>query len=405
MSGQKAPIRRIVSQLLSLVLLDRLFPGLPAFRGIKFGVGSIANQTEQLFPASRSVTPNAILIERYPLKIAAESETFDEIGAHIVANATVFYNRRFSPMLVGRNCILPERREPGPWDFGKSGSYRTPGSVMFQSQKTIGFRSGFTRRKLSEALYIGTRAPDNYYHWLINALPALHLANNSAIVPENAPVLIPEILRTRSQLVEALELVANTRPIEYFRMSESIHVRRLFIIDPPPVYDTPLSRNQKDRRPLTMHRDAINSFRDQILRGVGTKAGEVATERLFLLRPKGDPRAANQEELLRVSESFGFRGVSTEMMSFVEQVELFSRAKFITGPSGAAFTNILFSSKAKVLIYMNSIDENENFFALLASVGGGEVFSLGAGLDQHKSPRKISLIRYRQALSFLLSRE
>ena len=188
-------------------------------------------------------------------------------------------------------------------------------------------------------------------------------------------------------------------------MSESIHVKRLFVIDPPPVYDTPLSRNQKDRRPLTLHSLAMNSFRDNILQAVVPKPGKVAKERLFLLRPKGDNRAVNQEELLRVAEDFGFLGVRTEVMSFMEQVELFSTAKFITGPTGAAFTNILFSSKAKSLLYKASLDDNENFFALLASIGGGQVFSLDYGPDESDNPGNLSPVRFRKALQSLLPSE
>lgn len=403
--GQIETILGLISKSLTTVLLDRFIPGIPVFREISFEIGSIAKRSELLLAPSLSVIAREAPIENLLSKSVAESETYEGIRAHMLENATVFYNRRFSPLLVGRNCVAAARKEPGPWDFGVGRPGREPGSVLFQNGMTIGFRGGGPSRRLDEVLYVGTRAPDNYYHWLINALPSLHLANQSTLVPGSAPVLVPEILRTRSQLVEALEVVANNRPIEYFGMSESIRAKRLFMVDPPPIYDTPLSRNQKDRRPLTFHNLAMASFRDKILQAVDPKPQELARERLFLLRPTGDNRGVNQEELFRVAEDFGFIGVRAEMLSFMEQVELFSTAKFITGPSGAAFTNILFSSKAKSLIYKASLNQNENFFALLASIGGGSVLSLAYEADERGVSGNLSPVRYRKALETMLQKD
>ena len=70
-------------------------------------------------------------IEGYPREIAAEWDTYDEIGAHMLAKATIFYNRRFSPVLVGKVCVLPKRKEAGPWDFDISGIDKKPGSIKF----------------------------------------------------------------------------------------------------------------------------------------------------------------------------------------------------------------------------------------------------------------------------------
>lgn len=406
---QKAKLPRAVSErllrLLTKVAIDRFIPGFPVFREISFDTYSLAENTEELLPSSRPRKRSEIDTRKSNSANVPTLEDFSAIRACVVADATVFYNRRFSPLLVGRNCLLPQRNEPGPWDFAVTKIEKIPGTTMLHMGKTIGFRGGFSKRKIPQALYIGTRSPDNYYHWLVNALPSLHLANQSKLIPPGTPVLVPDIVRTHTQLVEALKVVSKNRPIEYFGKAELIQVKRLFFVDPPPFYDTPLSLERQNRRPLSFHWEAITSYRNHICRTVNLNPRNEGDERLFLLRGTGDPRSANQEELLRVAEEFGFRGVRTELMTFTEQVNLFSAAKFLTGPSGAAFTNILFSRNSRVLLYKDYTDENENFFSLLASVGGGKVFTMISRASEGGEGNFISPARYREGLKKLLSGE
>jgi len=402
-------LRRAVLQFIgsffSALPLDLIVRGMPHFRKIRFGIESQATESETVFAASNSLIAQEIPIEACSSVTHAELRPYKPIRAHVLKGATVFYNRRFSPLLINRRCFVPERSESGPWDFGVDRNNKLPGSVTFQHGRLIAFRGGGSRKNLAEALYVGTRAPDNYYHWLTNALPSLHLASKSAIIPARAPVLVPQVVKSHTQLLEALELVSVGRPIEYFEMHESLNVQNLFVIDPPPVYDTPLSQILNNRRPLAVHREAISSFRESLLEHVKQKPAGEGQKRLFLLRPNAEPRSANQHELLQVAEGFGFIGVRTDTMSFLDQVALFANAKFISGPSGAAFTNVLFSSQARALIFKASYNENENFFASLASIGGGRVFSINSGLDQNHNPIELSPARYKEGLQFLLQRE
>lgn len=296
----------------------------------------------------------------------------------MIEKAAVFCNRRFSPLLVGGDCVIPQRSEPGPWDFGLKNKARHPGAVTKQAGDFIVFRGGFTRRKVHSALYIGTRAPDNYYHWLINALPSLHLLNLAKMISKSTPVIVPGIIRTKRQLREALAVVADGRPLLYIEPDEFLDVRFLYCLDLPPVYDTPLSMRSASRGPLGAHIGALSSFREHILQRISISSPPLREDNVFILRPDGDPRGQNQSELFAAAKELGYAGIRPEQYSFAEQVQIFASAKHFTGATGAAFTNLLFSSGASALIYRERCNPNENFFELLGSVGRGEVECIDA---------------------------
>lgn len=79
------------------------------------------------------------------------------------------------------------------------------------------------------------------------------------------------------------------------------------------------------------------------------------SRRLYLSRTGTTRRrVANDEDVIKAVVSRGFEIVQPETMSVQEQVALFAQASDIAGPTGAAFTNMLFSPPgARVLVLYN----------------------------------------------------
>ncbi|MDA8862982.1 glycosyltransferase family 61 protein [Pontimonas sp.] len=233
-------------------------------------------------------------------------------------------------------------------------------------------------KELEAAIFIGSRAPDNYYHWLINGVLKVFVANQGVKLSPEIPLLVPRAVEKWPQLGEALAFVAKGRRIVFFAEQDVIHVKELFVHDPPPASDTPLSRDVTRRVPLRVHREVLRAFRAEVLAKVITPVTTTGPRlRLFLLKPPDHPNAANQSELLEALSSFDFIAIEPEKMSFSQQVAIFSRAECVVGASGAGFTNILFAPagcvsilwKAKSLI-------RENFFSNLAAIAEGHVYCL-----------------------------
>ncbi len=67
------------------------------------------------------------------------------------------------------------------------------------------------------------------------------------------------------------------------------------------------------------------------------------TERIYISREKQALRfVENESEVTKTLEEFGFTKVIAENLSYDEQLELFSRTKYIVGPHGAGLTNMIF---------------------------------------------------------------
>ena len=97
------------------------------------------------------------------------------------------------------------------------------------------------------------------------------------------------------------------------------------------------------------------------------------SDRIFLARGNGR-RAYNQDELRDIAARHGFRAVYVEQLSFREQVELLTAARFVIGPSGAAFANTLFCREGTQLLTW-VIPQYKGFcsFANLARTVGADI--------------------------------
>ena len=100
---------------------------------------------------------------------------------------------------------------------------------------------------------------------------------------------------------------------------------------------------------------------------IKNKDGSSSPKRVFLAR-KNFIRKYNQDEIIKSLSQFDFSFIYMEDLEFHEQVYIMSRAELIVGPTGAAWTNILFAtSGAKALCWMASEAGDLSCFSNIAS--------------------------------------
>lgn len=74
------------------------------------------------------------------------------------------------------------------------------------------------------------------------------------------------------------------------------------------------------------------------------------TEKVYISRSMASKRRIlNEEKLLECVDSYGFKVVHSEKLSFEEQIDLFSNVSQIIGAHGAGLTNMLFSNHCSVV--------------------------------------------------------
>lgn len=222
------------------------------------------------------------------------------------------------------------------------------------------------RTSVPRGVLLGARAARNYFHWLIEYLPRLLLI-------EDDPTLVDHHLLVRgpvySQQLQALASVAPSRPVYAWTDSTSIHVDDLVVVDGPCfVSDDPRLASEDV---FACNPALLGRMRDRIIHQLKL-ASIRGTRRIFLARDgQRDIVNSTVKDLLKRE---GFEVVRPQTLSFYDQVKLFREAEIIAGPSGAAFTNLLFSQRgAKALVFNAPRHARNSVFSQLADIAGASV--------------------------------
>jgi capsular polysaccharide biosynthesis protein len=87
--------------------------------------------------------------------------------------------------------------------------------------------------------------------------------------------------------------------------------------------------------------------------------------------------------LLQVAERYGFQAVYLEDLNMHEQIYLMQNADFVLGPSGAAWTNVIFCppSKTKGLLWLANVWKDFSVFSTLAELSDFDLYHWRFGDD------------------------
>jgi capsular polysaccharide biosynthesis protein len=216
----------------------------------------------------------------------------------------------------------------------------------------------------------------NYYHWLIELLPKLFRFQFQQNIDDELVVIAPTQVLETPQLFEALEMV-NFRKfkVRFIAPGESVQVEKLWWLPSEnlSVFNkrAGLSYSVED---FLFSPAILSQFRDEIITKIkNTKTS--TPKRIFLARPP-HRRPYNEEEVFAVFQQYGFEKVRPDLLSFAEQVSLFQNSEAIAGPTGAAWTNLLFSERDTSCFYWRPDEYGEfEVFNNLAQLSGSTMNS------------------------------
>jgi len=173
-----------------------------------------------------------------------------------------------------------------------------------------------------------------YYHWMLDALPRLHLCQQSGDFERADLVYVQD--GTRRFQRETLDILG----VPPDRIITSDEVRD-FVADELIVgsYSAPVG--------WTRH-ETINFLRDAFLpRDAQSKPGRL----LYVSRQDGNTRAVGNESGLEAALSdLGFETVTLSTMSVREQAALFHQADAIVGGHGSGLTNLVFCQPGTIVV-------------------------------------------------------
>lgn len=220
-----------------------------------------------------------------------------------------------------------------------------------------------------------TQWQDNYYHWMLDALPRLGLLP----LTEKAdwPIIVPEHL-TGAQLA-SLEVVGVSR--ERLVPFDGTHLVAEQLCWPSHVGNT-------GHPPVW-----AASWLQERLAG---RANGGADLRLYISRQSAGWRVVrNEREVCNLLRARGFTVVDPGSMPFADQLAMFSSAKIIVGAHGAGLVNMLAATNAGVVELFSRRYVNPCYFHLADALGhtyGCLICSPRSRFDLHVDLERLSRV-------------
>jgi capsular polysaccharide biosynthesis protein len=259
------------------------------------------------------------------------------------------------------------------------------GHLIHHFQNRLALVQVDNRDFLSQGILINSYYDKNYYHWIIDIFPQLIYINELPAQYNDFPILISYMAEKIDSVKEMLSLFNINRDIIYLPSSKNYRVKDLLIISSPNRYCPRIIGPAWSQVDCSFCRkDSIHYIRNLVSAKNSSQASGTA-KRIFLA-PSMKHRKYNQDEIFNELQVHGFIKINPERMGLAQQAEIFGNAEMIVGPTGAAWTNLVFAKHgANALCWMAEEWGDASAFSNLADIVGVKLdyLTYHAGVDNH----------------------
>jgi len=194
----------------------------------------------------------------------------------------------------------------------------------------------------------------NYYHWLFDCLPRLHIAKTFSSLEAHTKYLIPEdTLPFQRETMDALGIPVTSR----ISSQDYSHLRASQL----------LATSHPNPEPTAIPSWIVRFLRESFL-GIPS----LTTKSHFVYISRGDSvnsrRLLNELHFSNILESIGFGIYHLSELKFQDQVALFSQAKMVVGVHGAGLANLAFASRGAVVYELFSDQYNPKMYERLSAL-------------------------------------
>lgn len=344
--------------------------------------------TIQAIPIFGNPSPNPLVqsahVLQHPPIYMAEVSDFKVIGSAAFP-------------IVQDKCIQPQNFNPKVWETAEQGlGYcRVRTDINLVDYVNLSARTDHDCKVIS---LIGNGAI-NYAHWLTEFLPQIVVLKQAGVDISQYRILV-DAQSYPSQL-ESLYLLG-VQPAQLIKIEPfSLHHF------PRAIWLSPLA-NVVFQRPNALdgvgkdissapdraiyHPHALSALRNVVLNKLSAETRALQPDKIFIKCKRGNTINArmlvNEEAIEILLLTNGFVSIDPGDSSFMEQVTVFSNAKYIVATSDAAILNMLWApADAHVLVMMNDTRYvNYWYFGnVAASIGQTLTYILGETLDMQLS--------------------
>ena len=231
------------------------------------------------------------------------------------------------------------------------------------------------RKTIEHGILIGGDGSHNWYHWIIECLPKLFLSNSLPNNFDDYPLIVPDICKKNKNFKDSLDMFnLKGREILYFGIKDIIFGKNIIYIEAGAKCPFNVKSGFQVSAQDYFHNDnLILKYADQIQKFYKREKLLIdlnPDKKVFLAR-KNSIRNYNQDEISKIARKYKFKEFYLEDLDLLEQFSLFSQSKYIVGPSGAAWTGLIFAKNNKLKClswlpdYLNQASNYSNLANLL----------------------------------------
>jgi capsular polysaccharide biosynthesis protein len=227
------------------------------------------------------------------------------------------------------------------------------------------------QKRRGTALLLGAANSDNYYHWLLDSLPRWKMLQAAGWRDYDFVLLHSTPRPFQEETLDWLGVPAAKR----LHCSKNfVHQFRRLVVPTMPF-------------PLEAVPDWVGGWLRSLVPHMNA-----GPEKIFLSRRGAAARRlANEAELANALMKLGFVVVQPEKLSVAEQAQVFSRARRVVAPHGAALTNLIFAPAGARLLELFHPRHKNLCYLNLAKACGHHY----ASLDGHATePAHAKLLEY-----------
>jgi capsular polysaccharide biosynthesis protein len=192
----------------------------------------------------------------------------------------------------------------------------------------------------------------NYYHWLTEAIPRLWLVKDSI---HTMVLILPDFFKSNEWMRSSLAPFT-FKDIFYIPTGKELWVKNLCIPQIKPIC-------------ASYNRMVLKEMRDLYLHHVSEKKEHQINlgDKLYISRQKAAIRKfKNESDVEVVLKKYGFTILCCEDYSFLDQLSIFSNARYLVSIHGAGLTNMLFMKpQARALELHKKITNRNDHHSLI----------------------------------------
>ncbi|MFF2446616.1 glycosyltransferase family 61 protein [Neobacillus sp. NPDC058068] len=267
--------------------------------------------------------------------------------------------------------------------WGLNGAIITPDQkliwdVSYEMVKPRSNHSIFKEKKLPAVSHVFKNAADlthivgrNYYHWMYEVIPRIHLMHKSGIKADYFIVKSePDHLQFQTETLHKLGITAE----QLIKTHTGFHIQAENLVVP----SQPKFATEWGWRFLRKTFLPKNKLR-------------LSTKKRIYISRKWSRRITNENEVMDVLTQYGFSKVELENLTVQEQAQLFSTAEVIVGAHGAGLANLTFCQPGTKVLEIFAPSYITSLYWVISSLGDlkhyyfiGKVSKRDPALPDHK---------------------